>query len=66
MVYYDELTDEEITLMLSIEKKKKIKTVSIITASFLLLTAFLIFSIVAYNYNPELGYAEDIVIRNDF
>lgn len=64
MEYYDDITDEELTEIMYEERKRKIKIIVICTIIFLLLLAFIIFSIVSYNYNPQGG--DDIVVKNNF
>lgn len=66
MEYYnEEISDDEMELLMKMERRRKIKKYSIITTIFVLLTAFIVISLVAYNYNPVSG-ADEIVVRNDF
>ena len=66
MEYYnEEMTDEEIAFLLSIKRKRTIKKFCIITSIFIVQTIFIVFSLVAYFYNPTIG-SEEIVIRNEF
>lgn len=63
--YEDDITDEELAFLLELKRKKKIKLIAIITSVFVVLTAFIAFSVVAYNYNPSQNN-DEIVIRNEF
>ena len=66
MEYYDdEISDEEIALLAKLERKKRIKMILIITSIFIVLLAFIIFTIVAYNYNPS-SLSDEIIVRNNF
>lgn len=50
--YDSDLTDEELEYLLALNRKRKIKKWSIIGVIGILLTCFITFSIVAYNYDP--------------
>lgn len=63
--YDKDFSEDELELLLAIQKKKKIKKIAIITSIVLVVALFVAFTIGALLYNP-MDLADDIVERYPF